>query len=345
MLQTHHRVSPQIGQPGRIPSGGGPYGQNIAELQALQLQQLQQQQQQQQQFVQQSRLDSLYDSRLDDRNFVPDGMVPGLRPVPRPRSREPTGVLFNEQLDDPLHFNVQRIPQPPRNLDQIYPGQAQQLYNQHGLGRGGVQMQQQAQFRGGPSPIPGQNPLQGPSQRLPPGLANLGGRPPHDPSQYLGSQIGVSGAGIPGGIHPNAQQGFGGNFGGGGLGYAGGPQGRGPVPGPHLQNQMALNQMAGMNPANNLELRGPSQAQLLGLGAGGLGGVGGGLRATSGGFVSQHGPTSQMHHPAMRPQQQLPPQMLPQMLPPHLQQQQGIPGGNSQGTQDLMALLMGGHRD
>ena len=280
---------------------------------------------------------------MDDRNFVPDGMVPGLRPVTRPRSREPTGVLFNEQLDDPLHFNVQqRMAQQPRNLEQMYPTQQalyQQQQQQHGLGRNAVQLQQ-AQFRGGPSPISSQNPLQGP-QRLPPGLANLGGRPPHDPSQYLGSQLGASGAGIPGSLHPNPQQGFGGNFGGAGLGYGGGPQGRGPVPGPHIQNQLALNQMAGLNPGNNLDLRGPSQAQLLGLGAG----VGGGLRGGPGGGGNFANPNSQMQvpHPALRQQQQLPPQMLPQMLPPHLQQQ-AIQGGNSQGTQDLMALLMG-HRD
>lgn len=269
-MPQNHRMSPQIVQPPRGGGNGATFAQqsHAAELQALQLQQLQQQQQ-----YAHNRLESLYDSRLDDRNFVPDGMVPGLRPAPRPRSREPSGALYNEHLDDPLQFGVQqRIPQQARNLEQMYP--AGPVYNQHpgqqALGRNvGIQLQQ-AQFRGGPSPIQGSIPNS--VNRLPPGLANLGGRPPHDPSQFMNSPIGPGG--LHGGLGPNAPapQGFN-NFGGGGnLGFGGNPQGRGPIPGPHHQAQMALNQMAGLGPNANVDLRGgPSQAQFLAMGGGGIG--------------------------------------------------------------------------
>ncbi|TCD63396.1 hypothetical protein EIP91_005604 [Steccherinum ochraceum] len=340
MLQNsaqNHRMSPQIGQPSR--NGGAQFNPGHAELQALQLQQLQQQQ------YAHNRLESLYDSRLDDRNFVPDGMVPGLRPAPRPRSREPSGALFNEHLDDPIQFSLQqRMQQQPRNLEQMYSGP---MYNhqpaQQAPGRNASIHLQQAQFRGGPSPLQGSIP--NPGNRLPPGLANLGGRPPHDPSQFINAPMGVPG-GLHGGISPSgpAQQGFG-NFGGGNLGFAGAPQSRGPIPGPHLQNQMALNQMAGLGPNNNLDARGQNQAQFLGMG--GVGGLGGNMRG--GNFNPQHGPGGQMQNPhlaALRQQQQhLPPHLVQQMLSPHLQQQQGIPGGSAQGAQDLMALLMGNHRD
>ncbi|KAI0094692.1 hypothetical protein BDY19DRAFT_914068 [Irpex rosettiformis] len=356
MLQNStqsHRASPQLQQTNRIPSGGSLYGQGPIDIQALQ---------QQQHFAQQNvRLDSLYDSRLDDRNFVPDGLVPGLRPAPRPRSREPTGVLFNEQLDDPLHFNAQRIQQ-QRALEQLYPGQAQP-FNQPGLSRGGITLQQaqlreiqlreaqireahlrEVQLREAAAIREAQireaqlRSQQGPPQRLPPGLANLGARPPHDPAQYLNSQLNATG-----GLLPNLQQGgpaqqrFDGF---GGVGSFNGPGGaRGPVPGPHHQTP-AFN---GLGPANvNAELR--NQNQILALGGGGLGGNPRGLGP---GFPQQQ--QLQAQQLALRQQQQhLPPQVLQQhnMVPPHIQlQQQNIHVGNTQGTADLMALLMGGPRE
>ncbi|KAH9937603.1 uncharacterized protein B0H18DRAFT_1113418 [Fomitopsis serialis] len=353
MLQNsaqNHRASPQLPTSGRIPSGGGSYGHGPTDI-------MQQQIHQQQHFPPNNHLDSLYDSRIDDR-FVPDGMVPGLRPAPpRSRSREPSGVLFNEQLDDPLHFNARlQQQQQQRNLDQIYPGSVPAMYSQQpGMVRNGGLPLQQQQFRGNPSPISNQNMLGGPGQRLPPGLANLGGRPPHDPSQYLGGPLGGMGGGLQGGIHGASalQQGGFNNLGGGGLGaagmggYGGGPQLRGPAP----QNPLGLNSMANMGLQNNLELRAASQAQLLGMGGGMGGGLGAGLRGQGPGFVPQHGPSGQLpSHMSMRQQQQqqqqqLPSHLMPHMLPPHLAQQPGLPGGNAQGTQDLMALLMGGHRE
>ncbi|KAI0079596.1 hypothetical protein K474DRAFT_1696309 [Panus rudis PR-1116 ss-1] len=341
MLQNSaqgHRASPQIGQPNRMQGGGLPFGQNTVDIHALQMQQLQQQAQ-----FNNNRLDALYDSRLDDRSFVPDGMVPGLRPaptVPRPRSREPSG-LYHDQMEDPIQFNLQRMQQQQRNVEQLYAGPGTSVY---GMNRNGPPMQQPP-FRGGPSPNP--NTLPGPSQRLPPGLANLGGRPPHDPSQYLGGPLGIPSSGLPNGMQPNppAQLGLN-NLGGGNLGFGGNMSSRGPIPGPH-QTQM-LNQMGGLGPGNNMDIRGPNQAQLLAL-SGGLGnnGIGGGMRGA--GFNPQHGPGGQVQLPPLgirQQQQHVPPQMMSQMPPPpHLQQQYGIPGGNAQGTQDLMALLMGGHRD
>lgn len=313
----------------------------------------QQMHQPQQHLSNHNRLDSLYESRLDDRNFTPDGMVPGLRSAPPPRSRENSG-MFSDPLDDPMPFNTQRLPL-QRSLDQMYSGAP---YQQAGISRNVGMPLQQPHYRGGPSPISNQNSLQGaPQQRLPPGLANLGGRPPHEPSQFLG----MSGMqpGLHGALHANgsSQQGFN-NFGtaGGGLGFGGGPQIRLPPPGPHqLQNPHSHNQMAGLGHPGNMDLRGPGQAQLLSMG--GMGG----LRNNSGGFGPQHGPNGQIQAPLMgmrqqqqqqqqqqpqqlphhQQQQHLPPHMMPHLLPPHLQQ-----GGNNQPAHDLMALLMGGsHRE
>ncbi|KAI0824257.1 hypothetical protein BC628DRAFT_455332 [Trametes gibbosa] len=350
MLQSSsqgHRMSPQIPPPNRMPQGGNQFAQNNLELQILQQQQQQQQQQQlhQHQLAQNNRLDSLYDSRLDDRNFVPDGLVPGLRPAPpRSRSRESGGILFNEQIDDPLHFNVQRLTQ-QRNLEQMYnSGPVPSMYTQQaGMIRNGGLPMHQGQYRGA-SPISSQNPLQPPSQRLPPGLANLGGRPPHDPSQFLGAGVGLPGGGLHG-ASP-AQQVYN-TFTQGGLGFNGNPPLRGP-PGP--QNPLSVNPMGGLGP-NSMELRAANQAQLLGMVQGNLGGAG--LRGAGPGFVPQQGPGGlSASHLALRQQlqqqqqqqQHLPPQMMAHLLPSHLQQQ-GVPGANAQTTQDLMALLMGGHRE
>ncbi|OJT11833.1 hypothetical protein TRAPUB_11628 [Trametes pubescens] len=349
MLQSSsqgHRMSPQIAQPSRIPQVGNQFAQSNLELQILQQQQ---QHLHQQQLAQNNRLDSLYDSRIDDRNFVPDGLVPGLRPAPpRSRSRESGGILFNEQIDDPLHFNVQRLTQ-QRNMEQMFnngPVPSMYAQQQAAMHRNGGLPMQQAQYRGA-SPISShsQNPLQPPSQRLPPGLANLGGRPPHDPSQFLGAGVGMPGGGLHG---PTPAQQVYNTFTQGGLGgFNGNPPLRGP-PGP--PNPLSVNPMGGLGP-NSMELRAANQAQLLGIAQGNLAGAG--LRGSGPGFGPQQGPGGQMSasHLAMRQQlqqqqqqQHIPPQMMAHLLPSHLQQQ-AVHGGSAQTTQDLMALLMGGHRE
>jgi len=249
-----------------------------------------------------------------------------------------------------MQFNPHRLAPPQRGLDHnMFPG-APSMYTQHGsIGRNAGIPLQQPQFRGNTSP----NPL-GPQQRLPPGLANLGGRPPHEPSQFMGPPIGMQqSGGIHGPVHRNgpSPQSFnnfsangglgGGNLGGVLGGFAGNPQIRGPH---QIPNTLGPNQIG--HPGGNLDLRGPTnQNQLLNLGGGPN------ITGLRGGFGPQ-GPPGQMQSPllAMRQQQQqhLPPHMMSHQhqthhLPPHLQQQ-GLPASN---TQDLMALLMGGgpHRE
>lgn len=272
---------------------------------------------------------------------MPDGMVPGLRLAPRPRSREPSGPHYNEQFEEPLHVNIPRLPQQQRALEQMYSaGGASHptlLNQQANLARNvGIPVQQN-QFRGGPG-LPPQVLAQGPPQRIPPGLANLGGRPPHDNAQYLTAPLAA-----PGALHGVPQpQGF------DMRGYNEATI-RAPINGPHHPNALAVNQLGNIGPGGNigLTLRGPNQAALLGMGAGGLGGVNGGLNGGvrgGGGFNPQQQAQLQAQM-ALRQQQQQhvhQPHMMPHMLPPHLQQQ---PHPNSQGTQDLMALLLGGPRD
>lgn len=277
------------------------------------------------------RLEPLYESRLDDRSFMPDGMVPGLRSAPPPRSRENVGI-YSDGLDDVMHFNVQRPPpHQQRGADPLYSGPHPLMYAQQG-GRN-IPLQQN-HYRGGPSPNQ-QSSLQGPQQRLPPGLANLGGRPPHEPSQF----IGMPGMPSPGHstLHLNGQgQGPFNNFNpSNNLGYGGAPQIRGPHP---MQSAVGHHPMGAMGHPNNMDLRSASQAQLLGMGGANVAGL-------RGGFSGQ-GPPGQIPLLAMRQQQQqLPPHMLPQLLPPHLQQQ-GLGGPSNQPAHDLMALLMGGsHRE
>jgi hypothetical protein len=224
----------------------------------------------------------------------------------------------------------------------MYPGAGPSMYaQQNGGGRHAGIPLQQPQFRGNPSP----NSLQGPAQqRLPPGLANLGGRPPHEPSQFIGSSIGMQqSGGIHGPLHGNgpSPQPFN-NFGpGAGLGgYGSNPQMRGPIGAPQLPSGMGPNQLG--HPSGGMELRGPSnQAQLLNLGGGPN--VSGVLRGAGGGFVSPQGPPMQAPLMAIRQQQQQQQHLPPHMIPPqahHLPQLQ-----QQQNAHDLMALLMGGHRD
>ncbi|KAG6911836.1 hypothetical protein DXG01_000083 [Tephrocybe rancida] len=306
----------------------------------LHLLQQQQAQQAQQQHVHTNRLEPLYESRLDDRNFVPDGMVPGLRSAP-PRNRD-NPPMYPDNVDD-MAFNVQqRLPQQQqqRNFEQLYSGGPPSLYGQQQGGRNpGIPLQPN-QYRGGPSPLHQQNLVSASQQRLPPGLANLGGRPPHEPSQILGMP-GMPNPGLHNPLHlngSNQQQPFNNFPPGGNLGYGGAP----PIRGPHQLQGQGL--PMGGHP-NNLDLRTASQNQLLAMG-----GVGA-LRGNGAFFSGQQVPSGQMSQLlAMRQQQQqqqqqqLPPHMMPHILPPHMQQHHGP--NSSQPTQDLMTLLMGGsHRE
>jgi zinc finger CCCH domain-containing protein 13 len=276
--------------------------------------------------------DILYDNRLDDRNFVPDGMVPGLRST-LPSRRE--SGMFQDPLDDPSAFNVQQRIPPQRTVDQMYPAPLPSIYhNPSSVPRNpGLPMQQP--FRNGNSPNP-TNIHASTQQRLPPGLANLGGRPPHDPSQFLGSIIGGPSPHLQG--NGSGQPTY--NFSNIGAGYPAGPPVRGP-PGvsPNIQSTIDPGHLGSLLHANKLDLRSPTQAQLVGLNNG-IGATG--LRAPGGGFPQQNALSMHVPHTAMRQQphihQQAPPQAISH-LPQHIQ---ASPGGSSQPAQDLMALLMHG---
>ncbi|KAJ3516787.1 hypothetical protein NLJ89_g907 [Agrocybe chaxingu] len=332
----------------QLLGNNGNFGAQGPSLHSLQQQHLIQQQQHAN-----TRLEALYDSRGDDRSFMPDGLVPGLRPIPPP---PPRGRDFNDSLDDSMHFNIQRLTQqqPLRSLEPLYSGPTPQLLaQQSGRHGGGLPLQslQQPPYRGGPSP--GMNQANSiPSglqqqQRLPPGLANLGGRPPHEPSQFI-SLPGLPSIGPQHNLHNNGplpQQVPFNNFNvgvGNSVGFNS-PQARGP--GPSLQNTGAQ-QLPLVNLGHpNLDPRLSNHHHLLGLGGSGVGG-----NRINGGFPQQ-GPNAPTHI-AMRPQPQaqqphLPPHMVPQshLLPPHLQQQ-GHLAPNTPTNQDLIALLMGGvHRE
>ena len=207
-------------------------------------------------------------------------------------------------------------------------GQRAQMYHgmqQVNMTRNGSVPLQPSQLRGGPSP----NPMQSSAQRLPPGLANLGGRPPHEPAQFLNSAMTIPG-GLHNPVHSNAAlpQQFN-NFPPGGINFNNAPQMRAPHSG-GTQQLHAHNAMQGlMHPGLN-----PAQAQLLGLN--GANGMPGGLRGPNGGFQQP-----QMQPPLLpmrQQQQQIPPHLLP------LHYQQGPPGSNAQPAHDLMALLMNGGR-
>lgn len=331
----------QRGGTGNIPSTAPlshvPFSQQAQHnLNLFQQQQVYHQNQQQ---MHSNRLEPLYESRLDDRNFMPDGMVPGLRSAP-PRTRENAG--YPDVLDDSLHLNHhhQRLPQQHRPVDQMYSGS---MYSQQ-TGRNNGFPLQPPHYRGGASPISNQPPsLQNSQQRLPPGLANLGGRPPLEPSQYLGMP-GMPTPGLHGGLHLNGsnQPAYNTFTAGSNMAYVGGPQGRAPH---QLPNPVVHQAMGGPGHQSHMDLRASNSGQVLGMSGVGLGSI----RGVGGGFPGHQGPPTQGQGPllAMRPQQQqLPPHLMPHLLPPHLQQQ-GPPGPNgSQPTHDLMALLMGGtHRE
>ncbi|KAJ4486339.1 hypothetical protein J3R30DRAFT_3697845 [Lentinula aciculospora] len=316
-----------------------------------QLHSLQQHQQQlQNQLHNAARLEPLYESR----NFVPDNLVPGLRSAPPPRNRDNGGMYAADPLDDALLLNAhqQRLPvQQQRGVEQLYGGSIPPSYTQQQqLARNAGLPVQTPQFRGGPSPVSAPQIIHNaPQQRMPPGLANLGGRPPHDPAQF-----GIPGP-LPSGLHINGpqqqQQSFN-NFhptaGFGGL--------QGPLrhPAHQLPNNVNHHQLAGLGHPGNLDSRSANQhAQLLAMS--GLGGASGlrNISGSGGGFNHQAGNSLQnqmlvMRQQAQQQQQQqhIHPQMLPHhLLPPHIQQGPPVPPSQTTSAQDLMALLMGTHRD
>ena len=300
-----------------------------------------------------NRLDALYDSRFEDKSFVPDGMVPGLRSaVPPNRVRDVGGLNYlPEHLDEQLQFGVNRPPPQHRN-GELFGNNPQQIYaqaqQQQNFMRSGPL--QQVPFRGNPSPTASQNPLQAISQpqRLPPGLANLGGRPPHDSNQFFGNGIQQ----LP--SHQNVlhthsngltqQQANYPNFQGGnglGVGGGGGPQTRlGPGQQQHhLQGLVGHNLLSGLGHSGGLDVRGgttQAQQQLLG-GLQGVGGYGGQ------GQLSHAQLQAQLALRQQQQRQQQQQQLLSQGMVPHLAhlQQSGSVHGHNQPAQDLMALLMG----
>ncbi|KDR85159.1 hypothetical protein GALMADRAFT_233820 [Galerina marginata CBS 339.88] len=327
-------------------NNNGAFGSPGPSLNVLQQQHLLQQQSQHHNRLE-PRLESLYDSRADDRSFVPDGMVPGLRPMPPPaRGRD---GHFVEQVDEQMHYNFQRIPQQTplqqaRNIDSLYSGPGPLFGQQGGRPTGGLNLQslQQPHYRGGPSPLNQGGPLPSSQQqqRLPPGLANLGGRPPHEPSQFLGLP-GLPSNAPHNNLHANGplppQQLPFNNFNGVNNINFNGSQVRVPVPGPNFTSvqQHPLGNLG--HP--NMDPRLSNHHHLMGLGGSGVSG-----NRINGGFPQQ-GPTGPSHITMRQQQQQphLPPHMLPHIMPPHLQQ--GHPSNNPPNP-DLMALLLGGsHRE
>lgn len=271
----------------------------------------------------------MYDNRLDDRNFVPNGLVPGLRSTFP--SRRDSG-MFQDPLDELSAFNVQQRIPPQRAVDQMYSAPLPSMYpNQANMPRNsGLPVQQP--FRNGNSPN-ATHLHSSPQQRLPPGLANLGGRPPHDPSQFLGSIVGVPSPHLQG--NGSVQPGY--NFASGNMGYPAGPQVRGP-PGvsPNIQNSVDHSHGVSMLHASKLDGRAPAQAQL------GLDNPG--QRAPGVGFPQQNTLPMHVPHAAMRQQphllQQQPHlQAISHLLPQHIQANSG---SSPQPAQDLIALLMHG---
>ncbi|KAK0233461.1 hypothetical protein IW262DRAFT_1477053 [Armillaria fumosa] len=319
MLNNSTRVRSRcnMNPPNSAPTIGGiPFGQHTqAQLHLLQQQHLQSQSH----HLQNNRLEPLYESRLDNRNFMPDGLVPGLRSAPPPRNRE-NGGMFSDPLDEAIHLSAQRIPpMPQRGIDHLYSGPVP--YSQQAGRHTAVPLQQ---YRGGPSPISSQNPLASQHQRIPPGLANLGGRPPHEPNQFVGIPS------VHGGL-VNGPQPFTTFTPGGNLGYVGPPR----APPQQLQSTVSQHPLGGLGHPNGLDLRNANQSQLLNMGA-----LGGSVRGMGTNVYPGQNHNAQASLHAMRqPQQHLPPHLAPHMLP-HLQQQ--VPP-NAQSA-DLMALLLGGQR-
>ena len=242
--------------------------------------------------------------------------------------RRESGV-FQDQLDDLNAFSVQQRIPPQRAVDQMYSAPLASMYpNQTNVPRNSSLPVQQP-FRNGNSPNATHH--SSPQQRLPPGLANLGGRPPHDPSPFMGSIVGVPSPHLQG--NGSVQPAY--NFSSGSMGYPTGPQVRGP-PGvsPNIQNSVDHSHGVSILHASKLDGRAPAQAQLVGLDNGiGVAGQRAGV-----GFPQQNALPMNVPHTAMRQQPHIHPQAMSHLLPQHMQ----ASSGNSQPAQDLMALLMHG---
>jgi hypothetical protein len=267
-------------------------------------------------------------------------MVPGLRAGPPPPRRESLGH-FNDTLDESLPYNLQRLTQQAqvRGLDQLFNNPVAPLFNQQ-IGRpgGGIPLQpmQQNQYRGGSSAA--LNTASGAPQRLPPGLANLGGRPPHDPSQYLGLQQNLPSLGPQHGINHLSQQQqlpFNGYNVSNTVGLSNGPS---RVPGQNNLLQNPASQQFNLG-HHGLDPRLSNHHHLMGIGGSGITG-----NRIAGGFLPHQAPNGPNH--VVRPQQQqLLPHVLPHLIPPHMQQQGHLSSNTHQGH-DLMAVLMGApHRE
>lgn len=320
---------------------GNSFGQNVAV--------------QQHPSAQNHRLDALYDSRFDDKSFVPDGMVPGLRSAVLPnRVRDVGGLNYQpENLEEQMQIGVNRPPPQHRN-GELYGNNPQQIYlqtqqHQNFMRSGPLP---QGPFRGNPSPISSQNPLQAPSQpqRLPHGLANLGNRPPHDSSQFFGNGIQQlqnhqnvlhahsNGLMQPQASYPSFQSGNGFGIGGGGGGGSGGTQMRlGLGQQQHLQGLVGHNLLSGNSGSLDVRSGSAQTQQQLYSGLQSVGGYGGQGQLNQAQLQAQ----LVLRQQQQRQQQQ---QLLSQGIVPHLahlQQQAGGALGHNQPAQDLMALLMG----
>jgi len=268
-------------------------------------------------------------------------MVPGLRTAVPPPRRESLGH-FIDPLDESLPYNLQRLTQQPqtRGLEQLFNNPVTPLFTQQ-IGRPGsgvpLQPLQQNQYRGGSSPA--LNTTSSTPQRLPPGLANLGGRPPHDPSQYLGLQQNLPSLGPQHGMHtsntlPQHQLPFNGYNVSNTVGLSNGPS---RLPGQNNLLQNSASQQFNLG-HHGLDPRLSNHHHLMGIGGSGITG-----NRITGGFPQQQPPNGP-NHVGVRPQQPLPPHVLPQLMPPHMQQ--GHPSSNTQQNHDLMAVLMGApHRE
>ncbi|GJJ13781.1 hypothetical protein Clacol_008038 [Clathrus columnatus] len=291
-----------------------------------------------------SNANNILDHQFDNNrpSFVPDGLVPGLRPA---RNRDGS-IYTSDGIDDTAPtppFSIQPRQgqgqqQQQQQFDRQTPGIGglPQIYNSQNasVGMGGGRMFQPP-FRAEPSPLNPVNPNT--LQRLPPGLANLGGRPPHDPSAYvnggvvpgLGVGMGLGGLDGPGnavggGALQHQQQAFNG-FGGNAnpSGNFGGPIGMGGM------GMSGLGAIGGMNVGAS-----------LGVPGGQRGGVGGGqaplpiqtlLNPNGNAMLSPtgHHPefTVQQHHPH-HPHHHHHPSSVGLRGPPQgLQNQQSTPHG------------------
>ncbi|EAU92882.2 hypothetical protein CC1G_03669 [Coprinopsis cinerea okayama7 len=269
-----------------------------------------------------NRVESLYDSRLDDRNFVPNDMVPGLRTFPPPRNREPF-----DPVDEPV-IQLQRLAQQHQQLQQRgepqFTGPVNALFNQQA--HRSIPVQQQFRGNGNPSAsLPLQN-----SQRFPPGLANLGNRPPHEPSQFIGLPVGAPLNGLSNnGPLPQQFNTF------NNTAQFNSPQFRGGLPPVNLQGlqpsgpPLPLGSIA----PNNIDPRLSNQQHFGGANIAAMGGQRG---------VPVNAQPRLVPHPQLglraQQQQQIHPQLLGHMHPPNPPSQQHP----NQPAQDLIALLMGG---